>query len=57
MLCFWDLEGMCDALIYCVAVEWYNVQQHALITKDDPEEAIKIKGSVDIDFMMKMYRK
>ena len=38
-------------------VQWYNVEKHALITSDDYEEAQKIKGSVDIDFMMKMYSK
>merc|ERR1712106_439776 len=48
---------LCSRRIRSNKVEWYNVQQHALITKDDPEEATKIKGSVDIDFIVKIYSK
>jgi len=34
-------------------VEWYNVDKHALITMDD---LTNVKGSVDLDFIMKMYK-
>jgi hypothetical protein len=46
-----------DFYLCYFSVQWYNVQKHALITTDECEEAQKIKGSVDIDFMMKMYSK
>ena len=52
-LLLWNL----DFDSYYFSVQWYDVQKHALITTDDCEEAQKIKGSVDIDFMMKMYSK
>ena len=41
--------------IFCTyfLVEWYNVDKHALITMDD---LTNVKGSVDLDFIMKMYK-
>ena len=35
-------------------VEWYNVEKHALITMDDLTS--NVKGSVDLDFIMKMHK-
>ena len=34
-------------------VEWYNVDRHALITL---ESCANVKGSVDLDYIMKMYK-
>ena len=41
--------------VFCIyfLVEWYNVDKHALITMDD---LTNVKGSVDLDFIMKMYK-
>ena len=43
------------AFVFCTyfVVEWYNVDKHALITMDD---LTNVKGSVDLDFIMKMYK-
>ena len=42
-------------IVFCTyfVVEWYNVDKHALITMDD---LTNVKGSVDLDFIMKMYK-
>ena len=46
--CYW-------AFVFCTyfLVEWYDVDKHALITMDD---LTNVKGSVDLDFIMKMYK-
>ena len=34
-------------------VEWYSIDKHALITLDSGSN---VKGSVDLDFIMKVYK-
>ena len=34
-------------------VEWYSIEKHSLITLD---RGSSVKGSVDLDFIMKVYK-